>query len=175
MSALRMSIWDASSCASLALNRHRLGVSYVPVAQHPGELERFALQMPALGAIGVVPGHIEVLEDVERNEGGEARAVRRDFEQLDAGEAGRDRLDPGRGGPGEIIEGQETAAVFQMGYDFLGDLARVETVAARFANAAQSARQRRIAHDLTGLGRPPVDEIMQLHSFIMSNVLDISR
>ena len=85
----------------------------MPVAQHPGKLERLDLQMVALGAALAIPGHIELLEDVEPDQGREARTVGRDFEKLDAGEGGRDRLDQGRGGLGEIIEGKKAAALLE--------------------------------------------------------------
>ena len=87
-----MSIMAASLCgrpgAEQLVDRHlgEVRVGNVAVAQFPGEFHGLDFEVKAFGDSGVMPRQAEVRQDVERDQRGQALALRRDFQNLMAGE-----------------------------------------------------------------------------------------
>ena len=73
---------------------HEARVGDVAIDVGEGELHRLDAQMRHLGAVGIVAGDVEVLEDAERHAGGDALTRRRDLVQRRAAIGEADRIDP---------------------------------------------------------------------------------
>ena len=73
---------------------------------------------------------------------------------------------------GEVVEGQETAAPAQFGDDVFRHLALVKDVAAPLGDRPKGAGQCGIAHDIAGLGRLAILQVVLLRPRIGAQFLN---
>ncbi len=130
------------------------------VAHRVSKPRRLQHQMEALGPERIERGKVEILQDVEHHQRGEALPVRRDLEQVEAAVIGRDRRHHIAAMLGEILRRQERAARGNRRRHVVGDLAFVEGARALGGDGLQRLRQGRQAHDVAFLRRVAVEQIM---------------
>ena len=160
---LRGSLADARRATPRALlleqrgHRHLgvLGIGHEDVAVGEAELHGLDAPVPVERARGI--GGVETLEHVQRDQRGEALAVRRQLRHLDAAVARADRLDPARGVRREVVVGEQAVRRTRGADDRVGDLALVEGARTALRHGAERARELRRAEPLAGLrsARPP--------------------
>ena len=121
----------------LHAHEHPRGVGDLSIDVGEGQLHRLDLQMLGCRAVDLETGQVEVLEDAQRHQGGDALPVRRDLVQRVAAVTARDRRDP-VGAVGRQIGHGEGATVLAgvVGHG-LCQITAVEGFAAGFGDAPQ--------------------------------------
>ena len=134
-----------------------IGVEAGPVGV--GQLLGLDEQVPVIG--GLRPHLLEIVrgEDIEHLQDGDALARRRQLPDLVAAIVRADRLDPGRGVIGEILERKQPADLVRIGDDLLGDHALVENLRAFPRDRLVDPAQVRILEHVAGPGRVAIGEI----------------
>ena len=133
------------------LGEVRIGV--VAGAVFVGEALGFDLDVEGVGGLEAHAAQVEVLEDVEHLQGGEALGVGGHGVDVDAAIVGDEGLDPLGVLVAEVVGGEPAADALEVGVDGLGDGAVVEGVAAAFGDEAIGAGEVGIAADVAFAGR----------------------
>ncbi|MHC2777594.1 hypothetical protein ACVIM7_007085 [Bradyrhizobium liaoningense] len=129
---------------------HVLGRGNMHLAVHVGDACRFRLEMEALDAHGRVLGQIEARQDVEHQERGDARAVRRALPDIVALVQGAYRRGHFGRVRGEIVERVQAADAPEGLDHVLRDRPLVEGVAAILGDRAQGLAELGLANDVAG-------------------------
>ena len=142
------------------LHAHMRGIGDMRVAHAIGHARRFQHDMETLGAERLERGHVEILQDIEQHQRGEALPVRRQFENVEAAIIGRDRRDDFAAVAGEILLGQERAARANRLHHVLRDLAFIEGARAFLRDRLHGRSQRRKLDHVAFVRRGAVEQIM---------------
>ena len=103
-------------------------------------------------------GDIELLEDVEHLEGGEALGIGRKLVDLVSAIRRGDRFDPVRAVRREIVGREQSASLRHVGGDRFRDRAAVERVAPFARDRLKSGGELWIREDLASSRRPSIDQ-----------------
>ena len=102
----------------------RVGVVLGPVLE--GQFLRLDDEVDVLGGVRLQRTDVEVLEEVQDLERGDALAVRGDLPDVPSAVAGAHRVDPGRLVVGQVFQGHDAAQLLRLRDDALGDRPFVE-------------------------------------------------
>ncbi len=145
------------------------------VAQRIGEARRLDAEMEPLRRGRIHALHVELLEDVEDDQGGDALAVRRQLGDADALVVTDHRRLDRAAVACEVLELEEAALGLRGADDVLGDAALVEALGALGGDLLQRRAQRRAGHALAGGRGAAVDEVVPCGAGILGEGSDIAR